>query len=227
MIIYTAIFGPYEEIKTPLIITPGWEYICFTDQDITSDVWKIVKVPPASDPKRQTNEFKIMYYKYVHDSYSVWVDASFYINCDLSKWWQKNFRGSITFMKHPDRDCFYEEAEKCIELKKDDEDIIRRQMNCYRSFNLPEHGGMVAAGIIMREDNLKTRAFCQHWAHYLSLGSKRDQLAWALANHITKIPTFTDWNYQQTDEFLIVPHYHRVEKRKAKLLNYKKRGLLK
>lgn len=227
MTIYTAIFSHYDDLKPPLVITPGWEYICFTDQNITSDVWQIKKVPSARCPKRQTNDFKIMYYQYILDSYSIWVDASFYINCDLNKWWSKHFKGNITFMKHPDRDCFYQEASKCIELKKDDPDIITRQVNCYRSFNLPDHAGMVAAGIIMRVDTVATRSFCQHWAHYLSLGSKRDQLAWALANHITKIPTFTDWNYQQTDDFLIVPHFHRGAKRRSTLLNYKTRGLLK
>ena len=43
-VIYTAIFGDYDTLKEPLVITPGWKYICYTDQDFESKVWEIKKV---------------------------------------------------------------------------------------------------------------------------------------------------------------------------------------
>jgi hypothetical protein len=29
--VYTFIFGDYDDLKSPTIMTPGWDYICFTD----------------------------------------------------------------------------------------------------------------------------------------------------------------------------------------------------
>lgn len=37
---YTVISGPYDTLKEPVIETDGWKYICFTDQELVSDIWE-------------------------------------------------------------------------------------------------------------------------------------------------------------------------------------------
>lgn len=227
MICYTAIIGHYDDLKDPLVITPDWKYVCFTDQVIKSDVWDIRKVDCFMDPKRVTNRYKVLFHEYVQDDLSIWVDASFYINCDLSQWVLKHAGPYITFMKHPERECFYREAQACIELQKDNPETILRQMNVYRTMGLKENSGMVAAGIICRFMSKPAIAFCEQWYWYMQRGSKRDQLAWPMAAQFSDFHTITDWNYTQTDDFLIVPHYNRPAKRQYKLAQYKKKGLIK
>ena len=46
---YTVLFGDYEELKEPTIISDGWRYVCFTDQPLKSDVWEIVTVKITED----------------------------------------------------------------------------------------------------------------------------------------------------------------------------------
>jgi hypothetical protein len=43
-VIYTCIFGNYDLLRDPLIVNEKWDYICFTDQDIKSNVWIIEKI---------------------------------------------------------------------------------------------------------------------------------------------------------------------------------------
>ena len=45
-VIYTTIFGGYDELTEPYFIPDGWDFICFTDTDLKSKNWKIVKTTP-------------------------------------------------------------------------------------------------------------------------------------------------------------------------------------
>ena len=44
-VIYTSIFGGYDQLPDPIYTPKGWDFICFTDSDIKSNIWKIEKVP--------------------------------------------------------------------------------------------------------------------------------------------------------------------------------------
>ena len=44
-VVYTCISGNYDTLKDPTVVTPGWEYICFTDQKVISNVWTIRPLP--------------------------------------------------------------------------------------------------------------------------------------------------------------------------------------
>jgi hypothetical protein len=66
-VIYTAIFGPYEELKEPTVITPGWKYICFTDQPLKSNVWNVnqVKHGDLLSSQRRARQYKILFQNYI------------------------------------------------------------------------------------------------------------------------------------------------------------------
>jgi len=45
-ICYTVLSGDYDNLKNPKVVTPGWKYVCFTDQDnVKSDIWEIRDLP--------------------------------------------------------------------------------------------------------------------------------------------------------------------------------------
>jgi hypothetical protein len=205
--IYTAIFGNYDDLKEPFIITPGWRYICFTDQDLKSDVWEIVKVPVMScGPSKTARFYKIMFHKHIESEFSIWIDATFIINIDLDIWW-KRFKPSFTTIKHPFEKCIYKEAESCMRMQKANPGVLKNQIACYRKLGVPKNNGLIASGILMRQNTEELIKFCRTWWHEVETFSPRDQVAFGKANH--KHPnthTSIEWDYTQREEFIHIPH---------------------
>ena len=43
--IYTVLTGGYDDLLEPEFVTPGWDYICVTDnKELTSSVWRFVYI---------------------------------------------------------------------------------------------------------------------------------------------------------------------------------------
>jgi len=74
---YTAIIGDYDKLHDPLIVTPGWDYICFTDdKDIKSNVWEIKHIEKDPDLCNRRNSYKFKYIQcpYIKSyDYSIWL----------------------------------------------------------------------------------------------------------------------------------------------------------
>ncbi len=45
-VIYTAIIGGYDELVEPDYKPEGWDFVCFTDRELESDIWEIRKTLP-------------------------------------------------------------------------------------------------------------------------------------------------------------------------------------
>ena len=43
-VIYTAIFGSYDNLLEPKYIPEGWEFVCFTDTELTSANWTVSRI---------------------------------------------------------------------------------------------------------------------------------------------------------------------------------------
>lgn len=203
--VYTAMIGQYEDLKTPTVITPGWRYICYTDQAITDPVWEIKQVDVTMDAQRMARYIKINFHKYVTSEYSLWLDASFRIDCDLSKFWQ-HFRSPITAPAHPIRNCVYREVESCIFNKRGDSDVIRRQGDAYRAANVPPFAGIITSGVLMRQKTPACIKICEEWWTELSQWSNRDQIAFARVTTRIAVPTFK-WDYTNNRDLHFVKHY--------------------
>jgi hypothetical protein len=201
LIIYTAILGNYDSLKEPRIITPGWEYICFTDQDFKSKVWKIIKVEDGNS-RLAARRIKILFHNYIDQENSIWVDGSFQINCNLNDWWQKHFKPDMTCIKHPVRDCVYDEARACIDLKKESAERIKEQME---NMIIPPRSGLIQSGILMRQRTNFTIRICEQWWEELSKYTLRDQLSFAKVSYQQPINYIT-WDYRKRKEFLFQRH---------------------
>lgn len=209
-VIYTAIFGSNDELKEPMLITPGWEYICFTDQDLKSDVWEIRKMLPREDGSARTaRHIKINFHQYIQEENTIWIDASFIINCNLDEWWNR-FVPPFTCIKHPDRNCFYQEAEAVISHGRDINENVKPQVDAYRTLGLPAHNGLIASGILMRCRIKEVIEFCELWWHHVLIGSIRDQLSWPLVDwYKPNVCKKIVWHYPTGLEFIYLPHKNR------------------
>lgn len=202
---YTALIGPYEELKNPTVPSPGWEFICFTDQPITSDVWKIVQVPTGEDPQRTARRIKIMFHKYIEAEESMWLDASFQINVDLNWIWHY-FKGPFTAPRHPIRHCIYAEIDSCLVNKRGDSAQLAEQRVAYTSAGVPWFTDtIITSGLLMR--NRGAIELCCEWWEELSKHSARDQVAFgriAIGKEWHNFP----WDYSQSKQLVYKKHFH-------------------
>lgn len=207
MTIYTVIFGRYEDLKEPKIITPGWRYLCFTDQEFTSKVWQIVKVNTWHDKRMHSREYKINFDRYIDDPHSIYIDGSFTINCDLGKWWQNNFRSPATFIQHPRRNCVFDEIDRCILYQRCDVSKLKAQKEAYTGI-VGKGKGVIQSGLMMRERTPEVINLMRDWWDELLKYSTRDQISMAFVAKDKKINTIK-WNYARATEFIFKTHYNR------------------
>ena len=171
--VYTFIFGDYDDLKTPCVLTEGWDYICFTDDpNLHSDVWR-VRVSPrrTTDHALETKKFAvkhmILFYHYLEGyDLSLSIGGQIVINCNLDDFLSEHFNdtGDMLLCRHPWRDCVYEEGEECKRIGKDDPQRIDAQMQRYRREGYPQHYGLYSTGIIARRHGRPhLNAMCALW----------------------------------------------------------------
>lgn len=212
-IIYTAIFGGYEELKEPTVITPGWRYICFTDRvQPFSKVWEVnVDTHFGGNARLWCRRAKILPYFAHHPGgpMTIWVDGSFVINVNLDDFVACH-PGDFAVMQHPLRDCAYEEAEFCVKLGRGVPKDILAQITNYSNQGMPRHGGLIQSGILLRRFTPEVRSFCEHWLEQVFLWSSRDQISFSYVNWkepgVTKAYPF---NYATSTEFIYKKHEYK------------------
>lgn len=171
---YTVLIGDYDELMPPLIISPGWEYVCITDRDISSEFWKIQKVVVKSnDPKRTSRLYKLIP---PHANLSVYIDANIQINCNLDDMIFKYMETDFMVMNHPQRKNIIEEGDACIFLRKDKALTIDKQIAEYRREGyMPSK--LYACGVIARRHSREVLDFSSAWYDQVKKYSHRDQLS--------------------------------------------------
>lgn len=201
---YTALFGDYEELKEP-VVTPGWEYICFTDQPLKSKVWKIVNVENKLPSQKQARFYKIIRFK--EWKQSIWIDASFKINTDLNVWWNRYFKKSFSASRHPIRNCIYQEGEHCIKINRGAKGI-REQLNEYQHLGIPRNSGVITSGLLMRENTPEVIKLCEDWWNETDTHSIRDQISFGKVSLNSQVVHTYQWDYRNSKEFIYKKHYH-------------------
>lgn len=206
-IVYTAIFGDYEELKEPLYFTPGWEYICITDQPLTSKVWKIVPTEIGLNDILSSRLAKIPFNLVVDADLSIWVDGSFTINCNLDDWIVDHFpiNKDMLCIKHPIRDCIYDESEVCIRHGKGGE-MIKKQMEDYSTI-VPKRSGLIQSGILVRRHTAEVKKFCDEWFQEVMNYSTRDQISFGKVSMGVKFIHYMKWDYRTGKEFIYRTHF--------------------
>jgi hypothetical protein len=206
-VIYTALFSNYEELKEPRVITPGWKYICYTDQDLKSDTWNIVKVDVIGDPQKQARYYKLT--QWTKWEQSIWVDASFIIDTDLNQWWEKNFDKGFSAPKHPLRNCVYIEALDCIISKRGNKQEVQAQSEEYKRLGVPAKNGVIQSGLLMRENKPEVIELCEEWWRELSTHSIRDQIAFAKVSVNSPVVHTYNFDYRREKDFIYKHHFNR------------------
>lgn len=207
--IFSVLFGEYDTWHDPTHIEEGANYYLFTDQLITSKVYKVINDYDLIDTDKilRAREIKI------HNGYKFFCDIGYdliiYHDSSLQqirslKPLYSKMQTDMMFMKHPNRKCIYEEFHACYEEPRDNREVMLKQVQGYADNGYPENNGLCATGVIMRRNNKKVLKFCRAWLDEVENGSIRDQLScnyvlWKQKIKVDLIP-FSDtltWNFRQ------------------------------
>ena len=176
-IVYTAITGDYDHVQEP-VKCEGWEYKLITNSfSIDPKNWDVIHSPTVIDNTRTARHAKLHPWEYFDADLSIWIDANVKITCDFNALVDIYKDGEFTIMRHPDRDCVYQELEACKRGLKDDFTIMNNQVNLYRSFDYPSNNGMVSSGMHIKEHTQSVKNFCDKWWQEIVNHSYRDQLS--------------------------------------------------
>ena len=158
---------------------PNYDYVCFTNQDITSDTWQIRPIPEElselNDRKKKAI-LKICPHEYLKEyDLSIYVDNAKMIK-DVDKF-ELNTKSSV-YMYSRGIHCAYKEAINCIINKEDKADIIRSQMSRYQFEKYPKFYGLANTTLIIR---LHNTPYCvelmNKWKNEVMKWSNADQLS--------------------------------------------------
>ena len=125
-VVYTCISGNYDTLKDPTVVTPGWEYICFTDQKVISNVWTIRPLPKEivedkslTQVKRQ-RIVKIQPWRFIGAcDVCIWVDANLKIIGNIDDMIGMVGDAYLATITHPDRKDIYQESKAILRYRKD------------------------------------------------------------------------------------------------------------
>jgi hypothetical protein len=181
--IVTCITGGYDEPTDGFDNKDGFDYILLSEVPIPTKSWNnaIVKFGEGtnlSDCKKQrfikTNIMDILS-KY---SVVVYIDANTDVNDKLYNYIEKYKDKPLTFKKHPDRDCIYDEIKECIRCGKESLEMGQYVYNFLKKEGYPEHNGLFETNIIvLQPGNERVKELFHNWSNEVLQRSKRDQFS--------------------------------------------------
>ena len=185
IVVYTCIYGKYDEILEPLCVDNNCEYYIFTDSEIKEgSIWKKGNeslFPPECNTAAKRNRYiKMFPYKFFDCEYSIYLDGNLQLVGYPSLLIQKNIDGcktGIAMHLAPRENCIYEEARTVCLVGKINKKERNQVLLMYKENNMPRHFGMFECNVIVRNhnnENLKT--IMEYWWQQYSHGVKRDQL---------------------------------------------------
>ena len=192
IVVYTCITGGYDNILEPSFVTPGVDYVCFTDNlAMKSKTWKIRPIPSelvGYSKVKQQRGVKILAHRYLSDyDISIWVDGVVDVRGNI-KDFLKPFdfdTYSVFIPEHPARKCLYKEIDACIKIKKlkgDEITLAKKQLERYRAEKFPENYGLVQTNVMIRKHNDQySKDLMEKWWSELKDYSHRDQLSFNYA----------------------------------------------
>ena len=202
----TAITGNYDELIDPVVVEDDMDYICFSDSDVKSNVWKtrIIDFNCEYDNIRKARYCKIMTHKLLPDyDYCIWIDGKFRVIGDIKELIKRySIDSPLLCFPHFERDCIYDEADACIGLKKGNIQEIIDQIKTYISEGYPAHNGLVDTGVMIKSlTDVGLNQLMELWWKEIENRSVRDQLSF---NYVCNKLAF---KYDLTDLFLYKNNY--------------------
>lgn len=187
IIVYTCLYGKYEEIKEPLYKDPRVRYILYTDdRELKSNFWEIKYLKEYRSTIRRTSRIAKLNPSRIlpeHDI-SIYIDSSLsIITPDIVGFVEICLKeNDCALYIHHERDCIYQEIKICKDLGLEKTSVCEYFKKRYENLKVPEGNGLYENTLIIRKYSEKTIELNKLWEkYYMETGSQRDQLSFMLA----------------------------------------------
>ena len=220
VVIYSCVTGNYDNVGNTLLaslpaIDCDANFVLFSDAVSTPEArnnWQILplhfKHPLCQ--RRTARWHKVNSHAlFPYADTTVWIDGSqkfkpVRLFADLI---EPNLQHDIATFKHPIRNCVYQELNACIKYRKDNEILMRQQVEKYKIEGYPPHNGMVETACVLRRNTPEIVAFNKAWWSELDKHSFRDQLSFNYVAHKMDTAYSTiPGHREQSPYFEFIPH---------------------
>lgn len=178
--IYTAIFGGYDELADPIFYDPSIDYIAFTDRDIKSKIWSVIKIDSKFSGTDSNRLYKFSPHKFLDSyDYSIYIDGNVQIYGDVKPLIANVSKNSgLAFHRNGERDCIYQEAAFCKIIGKGNTALITKTISQYEKEGFPKHFGMCGCNIIISDlKNDLSKSILTQWLEEFNRSQMgRDQI---------------------------------------------------
>lgn len=182
--VYTALFGPYDDVKPALYPNS----FLFTDQDIEPDGWRVIKVKSPHEDSRYASRYYFAQSCLVLPAfeYTIMHGANAQLKVEPASLIKHLGDNDLACCVHY-RQTVYDEAKAVIRMRKDDRDVVEAQMDRYRQAGF-NGAGLSALPIVVRYNSDRLQEFEAMLWDEVKNGSCRDQLAFDYCRWILKFP---------------------------------------
>ena len=184
--IYTVLTGNYDDLSEPEFVTPGWDYICVTDnKELTSPVWKFVYIEDSLglDYIRLARYYKC--FNHLIDSdydISIYIDANIKVLGNLDYFLMISYDINMDYatLFHTFAFSVKQELDLCIAYKKDNDQVMMEQVESYRSLGFSDMNAHINSRLIIRRcGSPSVKLMMESWFQEIKNGSYRDQLSFS------------------------------------------------
>ncbi|GAB6268722.1 MAG: hypothetical protein STSR0002_14640 [Smithella sp.] len=223
-VVYTCITGGYDALVKHTFVDHNWDYVCFTDDlsigNIDNYSWQIRPLRFDKLDNTRNQRWHKIHPHILFPEYekSIWLDANINIlNEDVFADIDKAIDESclISIAPHPERNCIYDELIVCAALGKDDEGVMRKQVDLIRSAGFPEKNGLFETNIMYRDHhNYQVIEIMNDWWWWIENFSRRDQLSlsYVLWQHKLKVKPLADISYRYSGGIEFINNTSHVTK---------------
>ncbi len=180
VVVYTCVFGHTDPLHEPMNIS-GARFVCFTDRNIGSKNWEIVRVENVEAPTRLSRTYKLTPHKLFPDAeISLWMDASFSLRIPIDDAIASHPETIIRF-KHKDRSRIKDEAAEIARIGKAKPEPTFAQLATYQAegFDTDQNPmqELSCNGVLMRRHTPEIAALNDLWLEQLNRHTLRDQMS--------------------------------------------------
>lgn len=180
LVVYSCVTGVTDKLREPR--NPGrTRFVLFTDQDVKSDVWEVIRLKPQEAPKRACRLFKQPSHEIFPDyDATLWVDASLELLVDPEEL-AEQYSGAFTGFLHHKRKRIKDEAEAIIRSGKGKRDAIYAQLAAYQSDGWDTDSNpqqvITNGGFMLRRHTPEVKEFNLLWNREVQSRTLRDQMS--------------------------------------------------
>lgn len=180
-VVFSAVFGGYDDVQTPRVIEDGVRYVLFTDRPYTGGGYEVVRFSKVDQPSLMNRMCKIMAHRWFSDApWTLYHDGNYQIVANPSEIERSLPTGCdmlVTDSIHQQWSVADELAAVC-ERGLAAATVARKQLAHYRAAGYcPELDRAVRAGVLLRRNTDHLARFNESWWHEVQEWTHRDQLS--------------------------------------------------